>query len=195
MTPGMQNNTGAWFTSNGVIRSTSMTQDGATLTNLDHGGYSQKLPGLDSISQFKVETSNSSAKMETPATIILSTEHGTNQLHGSIFDSNRSSAWGVAHERQETWSTAPFYLRNEFGASLGGPIRFPKIYNGKDKSFFFFSYEGRRQKQMDTVVTTVPTAAMRGGSGASEARRPSRNERASDRAFRPAYSTIIRRYK
>jgi len=163
MTPGMQNNTGAWFTSNGVIRSTSMTQDGATLTNLDHGGYSQKLPGLDSISQFKVETSNSSAKMETPATIILSTEHGTNQLHGSIFDSNRSSAWGVAHERQETWSTAPFYLRNEFGASLGGPIRFPKIYNGKDKSFFFFSYEGRRQKQMDTVVTTVPTAAMRGG--------------------------------
>ncbi len=161
--PGVQNKAGHYFAANGIIRSTSMTQDGATLSNLMHGGYSDKLPGLDSIAEFKVETGNSSAKMETPATIILTTQHGTNGWHGSAFDTNRSSSYGVARRREDYYDKTPFYLRNEFGASLGGPVRIPKLYDGRDKTFFFFSYEGNRVRQNSTVETTVPTAAMRQG--------------------------------
>jgi hypothetical protein len=147
----------------GVLYGSDLLQDGALLENRDWQKFPDRLPGLDTIEEFRAETSNSSSKMERPGTIMLITRHGTNQLHGSVFDTNRDSAIGVARARQDYYSKAPHLVRNEFGVSAGGPIDIPKLYNGKNKTFFFFSYEGFRLRQDVTVATAVPTAAMRNG--------------------------------
>ena len=54
-------------------------------------------------------------------------------------------------------------IRNEFGASAGGPVFIPKLYNGKDRTFWFFAYEGYRQVSRTNWSGTVPTEAMRNG--------------------------------
>ena len=72
----------------------------------------------------------------------MTTKSGTNQLHGSFFETARNNGFGIAKRRQDPSNlVAPHYVRNEFGASVGGPIVVPHLYHGKDKSFFFFAYE------------------------------------------------------
>jgi len=140
-----------------------IVQDGAVLKNADTGTQSGRLPGLDSIQEFKVETNNSSARFNRPATATVVTKSGTNELHGAAFETLRNNAFGVARRRQDYYTKAPQLIRNEFGASMGGPVVLPKIYDGRNKTFFFGAYEGYRQRQANTVQTSVPTAAMRGG--------------------------------
>ena len=75
-------------------------------------------------------------------TVILNTKSGTNQLHGSLFETARNNAIGIARGRNNPSNyVAPQYIRNEFGASVGGPIIIPHLYHGKNRTFFFFAYE------------------------------------------------------
>lgn len=147
------------------LRPTSMEflQDGAVLTNRDTGELSGRPPGIDTIEEFRVETSNSSAKMNRPATTIVSTKAGTNQIHGALFETHRNSAIGVARQRQDFYLKPPHLVRNEFGASVGAPVYLPRIYDGRNRTFFFFAYEAYRQLSATTTSTTMPTMAMRGG--------------------------------
>jgi hypothetical protein len=147
------------------LRATSMEflQDGAVLTNRDTGELSGRPPGIDTVEEFRVETNNSSAKMNRPATTILSTKSGSNELHGAIFETHRNSAIGVARRRQDFYEKPPHLVRNEFGASLGGPVYLPKLYNGRNRTFFFFAYEAFRNLSANTASTRMPTMAMRQG--------------------------------
>ena len=147
------------------MRASSMefVQDGAVLTNRDTGELAGRPPGIDSIEEFRVETSNSSAKLNRPATTIIMTRSGTNDLHGAAFETVRNNAFGLARARQDFYTKAPHLVRNEFGASLGGPVFLPKVYNGKNKTFFFFSYEAYRNLSASTTSTNMPTMAMRQG--------------------------------
>jgi len=120
-------------------------------------------PGLDSIQEFKVENNSSSAKFSRPTSIVMSTKSGTNQLHGSAFETNRNNAVGLARSRTDYYTKPPYLNRNEFGASAGGPVYLPKVYNGKDKTFWFFSYEALRNINARTVGAVMPTQAMRNG--------------------------------
>ncbi|HZY63150.1 MAG TPA: carboxypeptidase regulatory-like domain-containing protein [Edaphobacter sp.] len=146
-------------------------QDGAVLANEDFGGANYKLPDPESIQEVKVETSNSSAKFNRPATAILTTKAGTNHFHGTLFETMRNNSFGVARRREDPVGVkAPELIRNEFGGSIGGPIYLPyidrhgpKLYNGKDRSFFFVAYEGLELRQSVTKDFAVPTDAMRGG--------------------------------
>lgn len=146
-------------------------QDGAVLANEDFGGANYKLPDPDSIQEVKVDTSNSSAKFNRPASAIITTKAGTNSLHGSLFETMINNYFGIARARQDPAGfKAPQQIRNEFGGSVGGPIFLPfisrggpKLYNGKDKSFFFVSYEGLELRQQVTKNFSLPTDAMRGG--------------------------------
>ncbi len=147
----------------GLRYATEMLQDGAILENREWQSIPARPPGLDTIEEFRAETLNSSAKMNRPGTFILTTRSGTNEVHGSFFETARNSAIGVARARTDFFTKPPHLARNEFGASLGGPVFFPKIYNGKNKTFFFFSYEGYQLRQSNTRTTEVPTAAMRQG--------------------------------
>lgn len=140
------------------------TLDGASLS--DRYGYyniTLRQPGMDSVQEFRVENNNSSAKFTRPTTVVVTTKGGTNELHGTVFETNRNNGYGLARRRQEYYSKAPFLNRNEFGASAGGPVYIPKVYNGRDRTFWFFSYEGLRQIAPVTSGYSVPTAAMRNG--------------------------------
>ena len=165
-TPGLEAN---GTRANGLMgEGMEYSQDGAPMTNRNFGGEANTaqaiLPDPDSVQEVRVETLNSSAQFSTPATAILTTKSGTNQYHATMFETARNNAIGVAKARQNPANfAAPHLVRNEFGASGGGPISIPKIYNGKKRTFFFVSYERFSLRQASSELVAVPTAAMRTG--------------------------------
>jgi hypothetical protein len=138
-------------------------QDGAVLANRTWGGIVNRPPGMDTVEEMRVETNTSSAKFSSPATTVLSTRSGTNTFHGSAFETARNNGLGVARARQDFYSKPPQLIRNEFGVSGGGPVFLPKIYNGRNRTFFFFGWEAFRNAYSATAVTSVHTMAMRQG--------------------------------
>ena len=143
-------------------------QDGAPLTNRNFGGEGNstqaQLPDPDAIQEVRLETTNSNAQFATPATGIITSKSGTNSLHGSFFETARNNAIGIAKVRQNPSNfAAPHYVRNEFGASVGGPIRIPHLYNGHDKTFFFFAYERYSLRSFSSELVYVPKVEWRTG--------------------------------
>ena len=147
----------------GLRDAVELYQDGAVIKNRDVGDWSGRLPGVDSVEELRVETSLSSAQFDRPGSVILSTKSGTNGVHGSLFETNRNSGVGVARRRQDFFTKPPHYVRNEFGGSLGGPVYIPNVYNGKNRTFFFTSYEALRLVSASTYSTSMQTDAMRQG--------------------------------
>jgi hypothetical protein len=144
--------------------STEYVVDGASISDRLWGsGHFRRPPGLDTVQEFRVENNNSSAKYNRPTTVVLSTRSGTNDFHGAVFETHRNNSFGKARQRQDFYSKPPQLIRNEFGASAGGPIRIPWVYNGRDRSFWFFAYEGFRNVRSSTSSGSVPTEAMRNG--------------------------------
>jgi hypothetical protein len=142
--------------------------DGVPMINRNFGGVGNspqaQLPDPDSVQEVKTETANSGAQFSTPATVVITTKSGTNTLHGSLFETARNNAFGVAKRRQDPYNfAAPHLVRNEFGVSLGGPIVIPGLYNGKNRSFWFFAFERYSLAQVSNQLDTVPTVAMRQG--------------------------------
>ena len=84
------------------------------------------------------------------------TRSGTNALHGSVFETHRNNAAGLRARQIQDGATSPKYIRNEFGASAGGPII-------SDKTFWFGAYEGFRLRQARFVQSIVPTDAIWAG--------------------------------
>ncbi|MEP7366653.1 MAG: carboxypeptidase-like regulatory domain-containing protein [Acidobacteriota bacterium] len=164
--PGLEGN---GTRANGLMQEAmEYSQDGAPMTNRNFGGEGNTaqstLPDPDSVQEVKFETLNSSAQFATPATVILTTKSGTNAVHGTVFETARNNYFGVAKARQNPSNfAAPHLVRNEFGGSVGGPIVIPKLYNGKNKTFFFFAYERFSLRQDSSQLVKVPTLAMRGG--------------------------------
>ena len=114
------------------------------------------VPNLDSIQQFKVLTGNSEAQYGnfSGGQVIVETKSGTNQLHGSAFDFVRNTALDARNYFSATRAT---YDQNQFGGTLGGPIK-------KDKLFFFIDYQGTRLTQgVDSGLISVPSQQDRGG--------------------------------
>ena len=131
--------------------STEFVVDGAATTDRLMGGVFRRPAGLDTIQEFRVESNVSSAKLARPTTVIMSTKSGTNQLHGSAFETARNNGVGVARSRTDFYTKPPELVRNEFGASAGGPVYIPKVYNGKNRTFWFFAYEGLRDMEAQTM--------------------------------------------
>lgn len=139
------------------VGSTDMLLDGTTLVNRFGGGIVQVQPGLDTIKEYRIETAGSNAEYSRPATVTLVTKSGTNQIHGSLFETHRNNFGGLrARQRQDATNVPPKLIRNEFGASAGGPIV-------RNKTFWFGAYEGLRQLQAQFARTSAPTDAMWNG--------------------------------
>lgn len=137
--------------------------DGSSMNEIWEGWDVGRTPGLDSIEEFHVEVNNSSAKFTRPTTVVLSSKSGTNQLHGALFETNRNSGYGVARRREDNYVKPPFLNRNEFGGSAGGPVYIPRIYDGRNRTFWFVAYEASRNLTNTTQRWAVPTEAMRNG--------------------------------
>jgi len=147
----------------GLRYASELLQDGAVLENREWQSIPARPPGLDTIAEFRAETNNSSAKLNRPATFMLTTKSGTNEFHGAAFETARNSAFGVARARDDFYTKPPHLVRNEFGVSLGGPVWIPKLYNGRNRTFFFFAYEGYQLRQAATRNIAVPTQEFRDG--------------------------------
>ena len=116
-------------------------------------------PSVDSIEEVAVQTSNFAAEFGTAggAMINMVTKSGTNQYHGSAYDYATNEALN-AH--QPYTGTRNVVKQHDWGATVGGPVWFPKIYDGRNKTFFFWSYEQFRNKQIIVSnTTTVPLPA------------------------------------
>lgn len=137
--------------------------DGAALSDKLWGTIVRRPPGLDTIEEFKVENNNSSAKFTRPTTVVMSTRSGTNAFHGSLFETHRNNALGKARRREEYYGKPPQLIRNEYGASAGGPLIIPGLYHGRNRTFWFAAYEGSRNINPQTQSYRVPTEAMRNG--------------------------------
>lgn len=121
-----------------------------------------EIPSLDALSQFKVLSTGAPAEFNEPTQIIVVSSSGTNAFHGELFEFNRSK--GTAAKSYFNGSTPrPPYERNEYGGNFAGPIWIPKIYNGRDRSFFFFAYEGFHLTQSSSKSSQQPTVKMRSG--------------------------------
>ncbi|MBI4468268.1 MAG: TonB-dependent receptor [Acidobacteria bacterium] len=120
----------------------------------------------DTVQEFRVETNSYSAQFGRAAGGVFNvvTKSGTNELHGTVYDYLRNDALNANNffANRAGIGKAPFRF-NQFGATVGGPLLLPQIYNGRRRSFFFGSYEGVRFSQGGTYVATVPTLLQREG--------------------------------
>jgi hypothetical protein len=121
-----------------------------------------EIPSLDALSQFKVLSTGAPAEFNEPTQVIVVSSSGTNAFHGELFEFNRSKGTS-AKPYFNGAKPRPPYERNEFGGNFAGPIVIPKLYNGKDRSFFFFAYEAFHLTQSAAVSSQQPTALERTG--------------------------------
>jgi hypothetical protein len=134
--------------------STDWLLDGNDNNELTAGGIAV-VPSIDAIQEFKVLTYNYSAQYGTRAgpTVLLNTKSGSNTLHGSLFEFFRNT---VLDAPSYFAASKEKFNLNQFGGSIGGPIK-------RDKTFFFFDYQGTRKRQGIPFLGDVPTVAMRNG--------------------------------
>jgi hypothetical protein len=130
-------------------------------------GTTQNLASIDALQEFRINTSTYSAEYGRGpgAQIALQTRSGTNIPHGTVFNYFRNDAldannWFNDHTSPATKKTAE--RQNDFGGTLGGPIVIPRVYDGRNRSFFFYSYEGLRLRVPTPSITVqVPDTALR----------------------------------
>jgi hypothetical protein len=122
---------------------------GAAENNMQPGGTSQQLLGVDAVREFNVlrDTYGAAYGKRPGGQVTIVTQSGTNNWHGTIFEFLRNSAFDARNFFDQ--NTVPHFARNQFGGALGGPIQ-------KDKTFLFGNYEGFRQHLGLTDVTLVP---------------------------------------
>lgn len=133
---------------------------GASLINVTPGGTSGQLLGVDAVREFNVVSDSYSAAYgkRDGAQVSIVTVSGTNKVHGSAYEFARNSYFDARNYFDQ--ARIPEFQRNNFGASLGGPIR-------KDKAFLFANYEGYRQNLGLSDVTLVPNDASRAAAAPS----------------------------
>ena len=115
-------------------------------------------PNPDAVAEFKVLENNYGAEYGRNAGGIVSivTKSGTNTLHGTAYDYVRNTAFDAnSFFNNEQGLPLGVLKRNQFGGTIGGPIVIPKIVNGRNKVFFFFSYEGQRQTSLEALSETT----------------------------------------
>ena len=125
-------------------------------------------PSINTVQEFKVDNSTFSAEYgrNSGAIVNIATRSGTNDYHGEFFEFLRNEALDA---RNFFDARKPPFKRNQFGLNIGGPLHLPFFgeggspfsYNGKNRTFFFFSYEGLRQRQGLTLTSNVLTPAQR----------------------------------
>lgn len=129
-------------------------------------GTTQALVSIDDLQEFRVQSSTYSAEYgRTPGgQFAFETKSGTNQWHGTVYDYLRNDYFDANDWFNNYLSLKEPPLRqNDFGGTLGGPIRIPHVYNGKDKTFFFVSYEGLRLIQpQEGELSPTPDLCFRG---------------------------------
>jgi Carboxypeptidase regulatory-like domain/TonB dependent receptor len=147
--------------------------DGTSVNSLTHGGAAVITPNQESVKEVRVIANSYSAEFgrNSGAQILTVSQNGTNDFHGSLFLKNNSPGLNSFNKYGGINNAPPVRVNqrlNQFGGSLGGPLYLPRfgeggrsVYSGKNRAFFFFSYEGLRSSSTDTVNSFIETPQYR----------------------------------
>ncbi|HEY7335423.1 MAG TPA: TonB-dependent receptor [Bryobacteraceae bacterium] len=154
----------------GVAGSEKVLVDGMDGTNiLGQGANQQNQPGMDSIQEWTVQTSNYAAEFGQAGSSVMNItmKSGGNQFHGGLYEYFQDEFLNAGQPFTNNGNGGllrPTQRRNDYGLTLGGPVAIPKVYNGRDKTFFFFSWEQFLQNQNFLPgAFSIPTQAYRNG--------------------------------
>ena len=182
LVPGVSNQTGQDEGGVGITGSVSYSMNGGRTEynnweldggdNMDNGsnGSLNVYPSLDAIAEFKVLTSNYGAQYgrNGSGTVEVETKSGTRAFHGNAYEFVRNDAFNAQNYFNDPShggnGVVPPYKKNDFGYTIGGPVYIPGVYNkNKEKTFFFWSQEWRRERVPSLFNTPVPFSAERNG--------------------------------
>jgi outer membrane receptor protein involved in Fe transport len=150
---------GLTFSVNGTSRNSNDVRiDGALANNVWLPHVTAYVPSLDSIEAVSIVTASADAQqgLAGGSAVNVQIKSGTNDIHGSLFEFHSDNALKAKPFFQPVGQGKPKYINNQFGGSIGGPIKHNKL-------FYFASWEGTYERQTGTTFATVPTAAIRSG--------------------------------
>jgi outer membrane receptor protein involved in Fe transport len=175
LTPGVKSQAAgnaSGFADRGIALSAISINGGPSALNnftLDGGNNNQGFladvnanPTVDAVQEFKVQSAVMSAEYGFTAGGVINvvTKSGTNALHGTLYHFLRNDALDA---RPTFSATKPPFRYNQFGGAAGAPVWIPKLYNGKDRTFFFYNYEAWRFIRTTNPITSTPIEAWRRG--------------------------------
>jgi hypothetical protein len=156
------------------VSSNNFQIDGTSVNSLTHGGAAVITPNQESVKEVRVIANNYSAEYgrNAGAQILTVSQNGTNDFHGTLFLKNNSPGLNAFNKFGGQNNAPPVRVNqrlNQFGGSIGGPLPLPRFGEGpppafelgRDRAFFFFSYEGLRSNTSDTTTALVETAEFR----------------------------------
>ncbi len=179
--PGTANNANGIYiqkTSGGQNFGDDVLLDGSTAARPDNNStFDETAPSVEALQEFRVETATPPAQFgrTTGGIRSFTTRSGANAIHGSAYDILRNTDLdantyfnGLGLDLCKTTTCASTYstpkdIKNDYGLSLAGPVVIPHLYDGRDKTFFFFTWEQLRWPRTAVTTSTIPTMAERGG--------------------------------
>ncbi len=135
---------------------------GGSIPSYSALGTTTSLASVDAVQEFSIQTSTYAPEFgrQPGAQVSIVTRSGTNTLHGTAYDYLRNSALDATNYfANANGLKKPAERQNDFGSTLGGPVVFPKLYNGRNRTFFFISYEGLRVRQ-PTVTSPLQVPSL-----------------------------------
>ena len=160
--PAAEGGNGSSISSGGArADNTNMYVDGFSSRD-SRRGLANARPNIDTVQEFRMETSGYSAEYGrySGGVLMMALRSGANQFHGAVFESLRNKAF----DARAFFDPDRLDLkRNQFGATVSGPVTLPKLYRGRDRTFFLASWEAYRQVIGESALGRVPTAAERAG--------------------------------
>ena len=160
--PGVQADNGLGLSIQGGLPAQSDTSvDGISIVQATgNSPQRNQFLSVESISEIRVQGVGNTAEFGQPGDITVISKSGTNAYHGALFWYHQNKAFDARSFGQ---NTLPSKIGNTFGATIGGPLVLPKLYNGKDRTFFYFTWESLRYPRQGTIQNTVPTSFARAG--------------------------------
>jgi len=171
LAPGVQQDrSGNISIAGGQPYTTSFSIDGISTQGVRFGGPVRDLfPSVEGIAEFKVSAINNNAEFGQVSDLTTISKSGTNDYHGTAFWFHQNSALNATNPfapndpDRPGKRLKPALKANSFGGALDGPISIPKLYDGHNRTFFFFDFEGARRPEETTLRQTVPPDAFRRG--------------------------------
>jgi hypothetical protein len=165
--PGVQSDNGGGYSIQGGLPAQSESSvDGISITNVTGNSPNRNLfPSVESIAEIKVQGVGNTAEYGQPGDITTVSKGGSNAYHGAAFWYHQNRAFD---SRTFNQTTLPAKIGNTFGVTLGGPVFVPRLYTGKNRTFFYFTWEGLRFPRQATTANSVPTTRMKAGDFSAE---------------------------
>jgi hypothetical protein len=170
LAPGVQGSAGSHNINGGVTYENEVQFNGIPVAFVDYSGNQTYInPPYEAISEFRVNSSTFDARYGLgQGAVTYNMASGTNDFHGDAFEILRnqlfdSSGFFPTHFSPDGNPAPPIDQQNNYGFTLGGPLIIPKLYYGKNRTFFHYSADWFKQNQAQNAIGTVPTAAMKTG--------------------------------